>query len=159
MLVVFSGAGIFVGITIDSHCSFGVSFHPLSHVVDVDHFLVADHSRVDFEANCSEHGSRLLNGSLFDNFGAWELSLSCGKCGSSGSEFTTEVIDLTVELAYVTEVVAGIVCLEFASAADVEAETADSGDVGFDGVALGIVVEVVGIELSASFSEEIDIFA
>ena len=155
--VVSGCTGVTVSITADINLCIGVRLHPLCHVVDVDHFLIAYAGRVDLEAYAAEHGSRSL---FFDNgnFGAGKLGFASGESGCGCSESSAKVVDLIVESIDVADIFAGVVAGEFA-ATDVEVETADSNSIDIERTVNYVAVPFVAVEYIAAFGEEVDILA
>lgn len=49
--IVSCGTGVLVGIALYDYVNFGISLHPFGYVVNVDHFFVGNHCRVDLESN------------------------------------------------------------------------------------------------------------
>ena len=157
--VVSACTGILVSIAYDSHVLVGIFLHPLGDVVYVDHFGIGDLRGVEREANgCHKRSSFHYSGLGFNDFGARELCFCSGEGGSGSGKGAAKVVDLTIEVIDISEVIARIICL-IVAATECDGETGICCYVDVDGTAISDIVEIVTVERSACFSEEVDIFA
>ena len=157
--VVIACAGVLICVTDDGDILFGIGLHPFGDIVYVYHFGIGDLRRVEREAYGSHQRSGFDNCGLgFNDFGARELSFCSGESGGGSGKSAAKVVDLTVKIIDISEIIAGVVRLIVATT-EGDGETAGCSHIDVDRSAKGDIVEVVAIHRCAGFSKEIDIFA
>lgn len=156
--VVFRSTCATVSITDYINLSVRVVLEPLSHVVDIDLFALTDLRRVDSKSY--DRHQRSVVAFFYDSlwFRARELSFASSEFLTAFEEVGAKVVDLVVESSDLSHIVAFVECSP-ATSADVDVEAGDSSDVSVDVVAVSAEVPVVAVESSASFSEEVSVFA